>query len=405
MIPSPPITGVYARIVRISIKLYVLALAFLRCRSMSGSFRVLHSLKKMRLQAAADNPISKLHRAGRRYYWSLIAPGWPSLACRRFLDSELNRVLQTHERSHRLRVVVFGITTVCPLNCEHCYAGNLLNNADTLSFQQLREILGALQDRGVSIVQWSGGEPLCRFDDMIQLTRQAREGTDFWVLTSGAGLTDSKAKALKKAGMTGVNVSLDHWNPEKHNSFRGTPQAYTWATQAIEIARENGLVVAITLCATRDFVNEDNMRLYFQLAQDMGVRFVQILEARAIGHFAGRDVTLTRNQYDLLDDTFASMNSQKRWRNMPIVTYHGYHQRRIGCFGSGDRFMYIDPYGDVYPCPFSEMRIGNAIIDKDAINTLSSNCDRTCDRYVLSSHLNESRRMDRSGSSAASYLK
>jgi radical SAM protein with 4Fe4S-binding SPASM domain len=75
---------------------------------------------------------------------------------------------------------------------------------------------------------------------------------------------------------------------------------------------------------------------------------------------------------------------------MPMVIYHGYHQRRIGCFGSGDRFMYIDPYGDVYPCPFSEMKIGNAIVDKDAVNTLSSNCDMSCDRYLLSSHMQSS---------------
>jgi MoaA/NifB/PqqE/SkfB family radical SAM enzyme len=389
MKPVQPIFGLCARFFRNIIKLHILAIAFSRYKSISMAFKSLLSLKRMRFQATGNTPILKFFRIGHKYFWSLASPGWPSVTFRKFLINELNRVSQANDQSQRLTIVVFGITTECPLNCEHCYAGNYLNKPDYLTFHQLKELLTMLQNRGVSIIQWSGGEPLCRFDDMIQLTRQSKRGTDFWVLTSGVGLTNSKAREMRAAGITGVNISLDHWNPEEHNRFRNFSQAFTWVERAIHNARENGLVVAVSLCATRAFVNKENLNKYFRLAKEMGVHFVQILEARAIGHYSGKDVLLTKKQYDLLDNYFISLNSHITHRYMPIVNYYGYHQRRIGCYGSGERFMYIDPYGDIFPCPFSEMKIGNAITDRNTINTKLSICDETCDRYVLSSHMNK----------------
>ena len=44
----------------------------------------------------------------------------------------------------------------------------------------------------------------------------------------------------------------------------------------------------------------------------------------------------------------------------PIISYPGYHQRRIGCLGAGNRYLYIDPKGDIHACPFCRHAAGDA---------------------------------------------
>ena len=57
---------------------------------------------------------------------------------------------------------------------------------------------------------------------------------------------------------------------------------------------------------------------------------------------------------------------------MPIVSFPGYHQRRIGCFGAGDRYLYMDSNGDLHACPFCQYKVGNALFDdlSESINEL-----------------------------------
>ena len=49
-----------------------------------------------------------------------------------------------------------------------------------------------------------------------------------------------------------------------------------------------------------------------------------------------------------------------KYKKYPILLYHGYHQRRVGCF-AGSRSVYIDSAGDVHSCPFCHTKSFNII--------------------------------------------
>jgi len=219
-----------------------------------------------------------------------------------------------------------------------------------------------------------GGEPLLKMNTLLKVLEQAIKTTDFWVVTSGFKLTANNATLLKKAGLTGVIVSLDHFIPEKHNTFRGFKDAYFWVEEAVKNANENNLLTALSLCVTKDFISEKNLIAYMDLAKELKVSFVQFLEPKPVGHYAGKDVLLKQDHILILEDFFLKMNFNSIYKSYPIITYHGYYQRRQGCFSGGLKGMYVDTDGDINACPFCHKKTGNVLDDcfEENLNILKS---------------------------------
>lgn len=294
---------------------------------------------------------SKMAHVEGRMFWRIGAPGFPSAALSRNWDSELARICEA-PTTIGLRNVYFAITTKCPYRCEHCFEWDNLNRPETLSREDIIHIVDKFQRYGAAQIIFSGGEPLLRIKDILAVLENARPDSDFWIISSGFSLTTETARQLKAAGLTGIAVSLDHWQPDAHDRFRHYPGAFDIAVQAVEYARAAGLVTAFSLCATREFCTSENMIRYMELARGCSVSFVQILEPVAAGHFAGKDVLLHREHIQVLESFYLQYNQHRAYRSYPIVDYQGYIQRRLGCFGAANRFMYVDPKGYAHRCPF-----------------------------------------------------
>jgi uncharacterized radical SAM superfamily Fe-S cluster-containing enzyme len=164
----------------------------------------------------------RLIKSDGRLFWAIASPGWKSTQFDSFIRSELNRIRPICATETSLQTMIFSITARCPLKCDHCYEWDLLSSSEYLSLVQLLQILRNFQKSGVYSIQFSGGEPLSRFDDLVELIKYAKSASDTWILTSGLELTTEKALGLKKAGLTGVVISLDHWDAAIHNrTYRG----------------------------------------------------------------------------------------------------------------------------------------------------------------------------------------
>lgn len=180
------------------------------------------------------------------------------------------------------------------------------------------------------------------------------------MLTSGFNFTSENARLLKDAGCKGVVVSIDHYVPELHNMFRGNGSSFQMATNAIAAARQAGMVVSISVCATKHFIDGGHLMPYMDFAKKSGVQFVQVLEPRKVGHYEGKDVLLDEKHIVELEQIFKIINHSSAYKNYPTMLYHGYHQRRVGCF-SGSRSVYVDSAGDVHACPFCHTKSYNII--------------------------------------------
>jgi MoaA/NifB/PqqE/SkfB family radical SAM enzyme len=316
--------------------------------------RAAAALRRMRAslaQGLSTMPDKAVMAAG-RLFPSLYVPGYPSKAFDLAVERELDRAAPVLGRPAPLRSVIVAITRMCALRCEHCLEWDVLNHAEGMSADELRAIVRQLRQRGVAQLFFSGGEPLQRFDLLLELVALLSDETDVWVLSSGRGLTSERARRLRDAGLTGVALSLDHWDAAEHDRFRGRQGAFDAVRQAAGCAREAGLLLALSLCPVRAFVSHDNLRRYADVAGSMGAHFLQIFEPKAIGHYAGQDVALAPAQVQALEQFVEWLNHDPTAERMPVVSYMAVEVRNGGCCGAGDQYAYVDTEGALHPCPF-----------------------------------------------------
>ena len=355
------ISGKQAVFIRFLMLLRIVRIIFSHYRNISESIRMLRHLVGFRRKALGESRVKKYAYVGGKYYFGLYTPGFYSAAFTKFILGEVNRMFPSGKPANRFTNVLISITKKCALRCEHCSEWETLNGEEKLSLNDIKSIVKRFQELGTAQFHFSGGEPLLRMDDLLKVLASVNKTTECWVLTSGYNLTRQNAARLKLAGLTGVVVSIDHFDADHHNRFRGSPESFKWAQKAVRNAIEADLVVAISICVTKSFVSTAHLFSYAEMARQMGVSFIQIFEPKAVGHYLGKDVELTSEQYKILEDFFVTMNQAKAYSEYPLVLYHGYYQRRIGCFSSGNRHVYVDSEGNMLNCPFCRKKAGNAI--------------------------------------------
>lgn len=356
-------------------------------KTKNNPLAVIKNFKKFAEKRTKIQGYSKITRfvlSGQKYHFADQIPGFPSGTFNRFFEAELKRIEGNRERKIMMNTVIYSITSRCPLNCTHCFEWDNLSSQEHLKPDQLITILEKLKSLGLTHIQFGGGEPLARFDDLLVLIKKAKTNMDCWLLTSGFGLTLEKALELKKAGLTGASISLDHWEETAHNTFRNHGKSFYWVKEAVQNCHRAGIIVSLALCATKEFTTQENILKYYELAKEWNVGFIKILEARKVGRFTGKDVTLTPEQIKIFTDFYLQSYNDDRFRTWPIVMFPGFDQRQVGCLGAGNRYMYIDSKGDIHACPFCQNPVGNAldVTFESAIKKLRNN---GCQKFPLSS--------------------
>ncbi len=340
----------------------IIGMIALRCyKNPVKAFKSVRGIFVFRKKMNRFNKLPKYYYANKRYYMTMNIPGFPSNAFSQFIRDELNHILPFNPNDHHLQMAVFSVTNRCPLRCLHCYEWERLNGTDYLSLDQLIQIQQKLEAYGLRQIQYTGGEPMMRINDLNELIKSTLPTTDTWIFSSGFNFTPENTQSLKKAGLTGVILSLDHWNEPDHNQFRQSDQAFKWVTSAAENIVKADLALSLSLCPSREFVTRENLTKYLHFAQKLKAGFIQILEPRAAGRFKNQDIELKADHLRVIGEFTLDVNNNQKYRNYPTILFPGYHQREFGCFGAGRRFLYIDSKGDLNACPFCQESFGNTV--------------------------------------------
>ena len=117
-----------------------------------------------------------------------------------------------------------SVTDKCNYRCGYCMPEQGAHpegrHTEYLDYDELARIIKAFVELGVTKVRITGGEPLVRkglpgFIEEIQ----PYDGLEEIALSTNAHHLDKHAVALKKAGLSRANVSIDSLQPEKFNKI------------------------------------------------------------------------------------------------------------------------------------------------------------------------------------------
>lgn len=121
-----------------------------------------------------------------------------------------------------------SLTDKCNLRCTYCMPAEGLEWLSKQAVMSAEEIVRIVRigvdSLGVRELRLTGGEPLVRADlvDIIAALRSNHPDLPISMTTNGVGL-DKKAAALKAAGLTRINVSLDSLHEETFTQLTRRP--------------------------------------------------------------------------------------------------------------------------------------------------------------------------------------
>ncbi len=259
--------------------------------------------------------------------------------------------------------MTFAVTYRCQCRCVHCSAGDHMRmDVEELSTQEAKKVIDDSQRLGVTIIAFTGGEPLLR-SDIFELIAHVDQKKAMPILfTNGYLLTEENVDSLANAGLYTLFVSLDSPFPEEHDRLRGMSGLYRRAVRGIEMMKSKGVFVAISSYATRTGTSRGMYKKMYNLAQQLGVHNVILFDSVPTGNLL-KDTSemLTREQREEIMEYSAHIFqhsiipplSSQAWQN----SLEGY-LAGIGCLAGNIQF-YVSAYGDVTPCDFNPLSFGN----------------------------------------------
>lgn len=174
-----------------------------------------------------------------------------------------------------------SVTDLCNLRCKYCMPDGVCRKRhdEILSFEEIAEIVEAAAQLGVHKVRVTGGEPLVR-RGCVELCRMiaAIPGIREIDLTTNGTLLGRYARALKDAGVTRVNISLDSLDPDKYRDITGGG-SLSDALEGIRAAQEAGLTPLKLNTVLIGGFNDDEIPAFVELTRNEPVelRFIELM--------------------------------------------------------------------------------------------------------------------------------
>src|SRR5438067_10473395 len=273
------------------------------------------------------------------------------------------------------------ITYRCPLHCPYCSNpiavrnGNLEGGAPVtpgktgsqelappchaeLSTDEWKRVIREAADLGILQIGFSGGEPLARRDlpDLIRAAREASLYTN--LITSGIGLDDDRVYALRDAGLDSVQLSFQSDEADLADEIAGA-RAHQRKVDVAANIRAAGIPLSLNCVIHRR--NIDRLPQMIELAEKVGAERVELANAQFYGWALLNRAALlpTREQVVRARDTAIAAKARLAGKiDIYYVLPDYYETRPKPCLnGWGQRYLTINPTGDVLPCPTASSAI------------------------------------------------
>ena len=241
--------------------------------------------------------------------------------------------------------ILMDPTSACNLSCTGCWAAQY-GDKNNLSFETLDSICQQAKELGTYFFIFSGGEPLVRKKDIIQLCRKHND-CYFFAFTNGTLVDDELCEQILDVGNFALAFSIE--GDEEATDMRRGKGTYRKVIEAMERMRKHRLLFGYSTCYHRyntESVGSD------EFVDDMiarGCRFAWNFTYMPVGKDAKVDFLATPEQRAYMYRRIREIRATK-----PIFAMDFWNDGEFseGCIAGGRRYLHINATGDVEPCAF-----------------------------------------------------
>lgn len=282
----------------------------------------------------------------------------------RFLARTIvNFIRATLLNEHRMRFMDIAVDYACNLSCTHCSALPMQRfDEKPLTVEEYKKIADDLRREGVVLFHFTGGEPLLRKDLEEIIRAFDPDKCCISIQTNGFPATPKRLQSLRDAGVDILCVSLDSGIEKEHDDFRGRDGSYKKVLEVQSLAKDMGFITMVSTCVSHENIRSDGLRKVISLTKEMGVS-CQFNLAVPTGHWQDNtSIILTE------EDKAEVRRLLKENRHCRLDLYHNWS--KVGC-GAIKEKLYLNPYGDVLPCPFIQIAFGN--LKRETVHEIRKN--------------------------------
>ncbi|HBC88295.1 MAG TPA: hypothetical protein DCZ94_15190 [Lentisphaeria bacterium] len=292
-----------------------------------------------------------LTRHGGQWVLNSFLPPFPGRAYDRMFENLLSG------RSLSPVSAYLAITADCENKCPHCSIKGRKKGQFTA--KQWKNVIDQLHGLGTSLISFTGGEPML-FDGLPELVKAAKDGgAETVVFTSGSGFSRKMASELKASGLFATSISLDHWQKEKINAFRGSEKAFDNLVNAVKLSLESGFYTMTGSVLSREIMKNRDYRKIYGFAKEMGVHEFRLIEPMPCGNLfdAPEDAFLTDDE--ICEIRKFHVETNRKGKLPKVCAFNQIESPEVFGCGAGTQHLFIDHLGEVCPCDFTPLSFGN----------------------------------------------
>ena len=195
-----------------------------------------------------------------------------------------------------------------------------------------------------------GGEVFLRRDWEAVIKAFRPHYNHLLITTNGSLITEDRVKKLKTLGLDTLYFSVDSGLAAEHDQFRRHEGSFEKIMQGVQCCQKHNVKIVFNTCVTKQNLYSEGFKRLLDFSHQNRI-LVETIFARCLGNFDGRNGVM-------LDDQDVQYYYDLR-RNYPFVVRD--LDNNYGMWGcpTVKEVLYITPYGDVCPCPYSHISLGN----------------------------------------------
>lgn len=260
------------------------------------------------------------------------------------IKDPVHEVPATHElwsKATKARIPIkvgLEITDKCNLNCCHCYLTG--GSHSVISLSEAKSILDQIAEASCLFLTLTGGEPLTNKDCLDIMQYANEKAFSIRLLTNGTLITPKVADRIQTADHTAVDVTVFGAAAITHDNFTHVKGSFNATIRGIKLLVARGVRTSMKVVAMNfNFPEMNRMR---QLAERLGV-----------------EVNFSALVYPRINTSLEPLRYRVDDEQLKQLMLDGLYLPSPDPCGAGRNKCVISPTGEVYPCEFARIHVGD----------------------------------------------
>lgn len=249
------------------------------------------------------------------------------------------------------------ITDRCNFACVHCFNLEMKQESD-MGLSKFKVIFNKLEKEGIFYFNLIGGEPFLNKKWREIVAYMSKKKICYSISTNGSLATEKDIRYLKNKGISHIGLSLDG-PPNIHNEIRRNNRAFDYLVHCTTLLKKYSIPFPLQMTLMK--INYPYIAKTCEIAEVLGASMIRINFYKNFNNLCKSASLPNENLRETILEIEKLVKSSKRNTNFKVYFENSLAislREKASC-GAGTHKLQIDPDGNVSPCRYLPINMGN----------------------------------------------